>query len=197
LDGTPQQANLPMAVLLLENGADVGDIYDSSKWLTILHQAAMKKTGELVVLLREHKAKTFAGDMIWRTAGECDKDGVIVELFIERSLSERHLRGRDLIRVAKFFKVRFVQILIEGGVDVNLQDKVGQAALLVTYDSAAEGYDWDDAEVLDLLLKASANPCMLDDNLHDIRPSAALGFQKRYRLSLRKLLWATQQKLTN
>lgn len=63
LDDTPRHANLPMARLLLENGADADDICDSPKRLTILHQAVMKKIGELVVLILDQKGEKFARDV--------------------------------------------------------------------------------------------------------------------------------------
>ena len=164
-DGAPQHANLPMVRLLLRYGANPNQIYDYSKRLTLLHQAVNKNNKELVTLLLEHGAETSARDITGRTAVEYDEDGGMVDLLIEHSLSERYACGRDLIRAAKFFKVDLVRRLIESGVDVNSRDSRGQTALLITQESADDGYDGDDAEVLDLLLKADANPYASDYDL--------------------------------
>lgn len=111
-----------------------------------------------------------------------DRDGGIVELLIEHSLSEGYACGSDLICAARFCKVDLIRRLIESGVKLDSRNSLGQTALLCAHEFAIEhfdrntgiddnGDDGDDRtdeevmEALDLLLKAGADPCVPDDNL--------------------------------
>jgi ankyrin repeat protein len=164
-DGSLQNANLPIVKLLLENGADANKFCDPSKRLTILHQAVIKNNRELVIHLLQHKAETSTRDETGRTAVEYDKDGGMVDLLVENSLRKQYACGRDLICAARFFKVDLVRELIESGVDVNSRDSDGQTALHAVQESAARGYWGCDEKIVDLLLKAGANPYMPDNDL--------------------------------
>lgn len=173
-DGAPQHTNISIIRRLLREGAVADEIYDYPERLTVLHQAVKKNNEELVTLLLEHGAETSARDTRGRTAVEYNEDGDMVELLIRESLSKSRACGRDLICAAKFFKVDLVRRLIESRVDVNSRNSLGQTALLVTQQSANEGYDGSDEEILDLLLQAGANPYMPDYNLQT--PISSINF---------------------
>jgi ankyrin repeat protein len=180
-DGSPGHANLPMVKLLLEYGADANDLWDSSKRLTVLHQAVKKSNKDLVVLLLAHEASTITRDDKGRSAIEYDRDGSMVELLIEHSLSQKNACGRDLICAAKFCKLDLIRRLVSSGVDVNSRDSRGQTALLRANVLADEHFDtlYDDIDddvgyekhgveligALHVLLEVGANPCIPDDDL--------------------------------
>jgi ankyrin repeat protein len=164
-DGSPQNVNLSIVKLLLERGADANKTWDSSKRLTILHQAVIKDNRDLVECLLWYGAKTSTRDETGRTAVEYNKDGAMVDLLVENSLHKQYACGRDLICAARFFKVDLVRRLLKSKANVDSRDSDGQTALHAVQESANKGYDGSDAEVVDLLLEANANPYMPDNNL--------------------------------
>jgi len=163
-DGASQNTNSTIVRHLLKRGAVADVLYDCCERRTVLHQAVKKNNEELVTLLLEHGANTSARDTAGKIAAEYSKDGDMVELLIKNSLDKGRACGSDLICAAKFFKVDLVRRLIESRVDVNSRDSLGQTALLVTQQSASEHYDGRDSEIIDLLLRAGANPYMPDYN---------------------------------